>query len=141
MRRRRHGRTDIEVSVICLGCWALADDSTWGLQDRADSIATVRAALDAGKKAREASLKRLKTDYIDVCCIHWPNRKVPIAETLEATEEQVRCCGRARRPVWSVTAAKGTSSASTIRKTVRTAGVASSAGSTDACAVQRCRAQ
>jgi aryl-alcohol dehydrogenase-like predicted oxidoreductase len=40
--------TDIRVSVIAMGCWALAGDATWGDQSEADSIAAVRAALDAG---------------------------------------------------------------------------------------------
>src|SRR5688572_12606421 len=40
--------TDIRVSVIAMGCWALAGDMTWGDQSEADSIAAVRAALDAG---------------------------------------------------------------------------------------------
>jgi myo-inositol catabolism protein IolS len=48
MRYRKLGRTDISVSAICLGCWALIGDDTWGHQDREESLATVRAALDAG---------------------------------------------------------------------------------------------
>jgi aryl-alcohol dehydrogenase-like predicted oxidoreductase len=40
--------TDIRVSVIAMGCWALAGDMTWGDQSEADSIDAVRAALDAG---------------------------------------------------------------------------------------------
>ncbi len=42
------GRTGIQVSTICMGCWGLASDFHWGPQDDADSIATVHAALDAG---------------------------------------------------------------------------------------------
>jgi aryl-alcohol dehydrogenase-like predicted oxidoreductase len=40
--------TELRVSVIAMGCWALAGDSTWGEQSEADSIAAVRAALDVG---------------------------------------------------------------------------------------------
>jgi aryl-alcohol dehydrogenase-like predicted oxidoreductase len=48
MQYRTLGRTDIQVSTICMGCWGLAGDFHWGAQDDADSIATVHAALDAG---------------------------------------------------------------------------------------------
>jgi aryl-alcohol dehydrogenase-like predicted oxidoreductase len=48
MRYRKLGRTDIEVSTVCLGCWALIGGGTWGSQDQGDSLATLRAALDAG---------------------------------------------------------------------------------------------
>lgn len=48
MQTRKLGRTDIDVSRICLGCWAFAGDFMWGPQDEADSIATVHAALALG---------------------------------------------------------------------------------------------
>jgi myo-inositol catabolism protein IolS len=48
MKYCKLGRTDISVSVVAMGCWALAGDSTWGPQDEAESLATVKAALHAG---------------------------------------------------------------------------------------------
>ncbi len=48
MRYTRLGNSDIEVSVIALGCWPFGGVFAWGEQDDADSIATVHAALDAG---------------------------------------------------------------------------------------------
>ena len=49
MKYRKLGRTDIDVSVVCHGCWSIVtDDATWGPQDPADSIAAIRASLDAG---------------------------------------------------------------------------------------------
>jgi aryl-alcohol dehydrogenase-like predicted oxidoreductase len=48
MITRKLGKTDIAVSTIAMGCWALAGDATWGPQEEADSMATVHAALDAG---------------------------------------------------------------------------------------------
>ena len=38
----------------------------------------------AAKRSTEASLKRLKTPYVDLLLIHWPNPAVPLGETLEA---------------------------------------------------------
>jgi aryl-alcohol dehydrogenase-like predicted oxidoreductase len=48
MKYRKLGRTDIDVSVMALGCWPFAGGGYWGEQDDRDSIATVHAALDAG---------------------------------------------------------------------------------------------
>jgi len=35
----------------------------------------------------EASLKRLKTNYVDLYQIHWPNNSIPIKETMRAMEK------------------------------------------------------
>ena len=42
---------------------------------------------DALVKALEKSLKRLGTSYVDLYQVHFPNTKVPIAETMGAMEE------------------------------------------------------
>jgi aryl-alcohol dehydrogenase-like predicted oxidoreductase len=133
------GNTDISVSVLAMGCWALGGGAVWGRQDEADSLATVHAALDMGvnffdtaegyddseevlgralagrrhqaviatkvsraklsgeelRKACESSLRRLKTDVIDLYQIHWPSRVVPLAETAEALE-RLRADGKIR---------------------------------------------
>lgn len=48
MRYRRLGNTELQVSILALGCWALAGDFTWGPQDEEESVRTILAALDAG---------------------------------------------------------------------------------------------
>ena len=41
-------------------------------------------------KACRASLQRLRTPFIDLYQVHWPNPKIPIRETMSAMEELVR---------------------------------------------------
>ena len=60
-----------------------------GLRDKvmiATKVWVDNLAKDKVVAACEGSLKRLQTDYIDLYQIHWPNREVPVAETLEAME-------------------------------------------------------
>ena len=134
MEYRRLGNSDLNVSVICQGCWSLvSEDDTWGPNRLEDSIAAIHASLDAGvnffdtaevygdgeseeilgralegkrqdvviatkvmasrlrakplKAACEAGLRRLRSDYVDLYQIHWPNPDVPVDESLAAMEE------------------------------------------------------
>ena len=48
MEYRELGQTGMRVSVVAMGCWALAGDYTWGPQEEADSLAAVDAARAAG---------------------------------------------------------------------------------------------
>ena len=136
MEYRKLGDTDIDVSVMALGCWPFAGGGIWGEQDEALSAATVDAALNhginffdtaegyeegaservlgralEGKRheaivatkvsphhltaaeivaACETSLENLRTDYIDLYQIHWPNHDVPIETSWGALERLVR---------------------------------------------------
>jgi 2,5-diketo-D-gluconate reductase B len=62
-----------------------------------NSAAHVRAGV-------EASLEKLRTDYVDLLLIHWPSPHVPMAETLDAIERlksagKVRALGVSNFPV------------------------------------------
>jgi aryl-alcohol dehydrogenase-like predicted oxidoreductase len=42
------------------------------------------------RKECEDSLRRLKTDYVDLFQIHWPDATTPISETMEAVSQLIR---------------------------------------------------
>jgi aryl-alcohol dehydrogenase-like predicted oxidoreductase len=63
-----------------------------GKRDRvvvADKISQNAMAYDDVLRAAETSLQLLQTDRIDLLQIHWPNRDVPIDETMRALEKLV----------------------------------------------------
>ncbi|MFW5980656.1 MAG: aldo/keto reductase [Halanaerobiaceae bacterium] len=45
---RKLGNSDLEVSSISMGCWAIAGGSTWGPQDDRDAIDAIRTGYDCG---------------------------------------------------------------------------------------------
>lgn len=64
--------------------------------------------------AAEASLRRLRTDYIDLYQVHWYDEETPIEETLQALDDlvrqgKVRYIGASNYPAWRVMHALGTS--------------------------------
>ncbi len=133
MEYRTLGRSNLKVSAVSMGCWAIVGGSTWGPQDESEAVAAIRASLDAGvtffdtaegygsghseellgqalagrrdeaviatkvspshlapdalKEACEASLRRLRTDVIDLYIVHWPSREAPVGETWRAMED------------------------------------------------------
>lgn len=78
-----------------IGDWMAAR----GRRDRTIVITKVGSDMGPGKKglsaayiaeAVDASLQRLRTDYIDVYLSHWPDPAVPYEETLGAYEKLLR---------------------------------------------------
>jgi aryl-alcohol dehydrogenase-like predicted oxidoreductase len=65
--------------------------------DAPDEEGLSRAAM---RKAIDASLQRLGTDYVDLYYLHLPDYATPIEETLETMEELVRA-GKVRFPAIS----------------------------------------
>ena len=58
----------------------------------------------------EASLRRLRTDYIDLYQAHWDDRDTPLEETLRAFDDlvkqgKVRYLGASNYPAWRLTRA------------------------------------
>ena len=134
--------TPLRVSPVAIGTWAIGG-WMWGGTDEAESVATIRAALDhginvidtapaygfgrseeiVGKAVAEArlrdrvviatkvglewkdgsvfrnasqgrimrevedSLRRLRTDYVDIYQVHWPDPLVPIEVTAAAMQK------------------------------------------------------
>lgn len=68
--------------------------------DRSDIFLTTKVWVDRFadgdlQRSVEESLRRLRTDYVDLLLLHWPNPDVPLAESLKALNE-VRGEGRTR---------------------------------------------
>jgi aryl-alcohol dehydrogenase-like predicted oxidoreductase len=131
--------TSLKVSPVAIGTWAIGG-WMWGGTDEAESVSTIRAALEHGiniidtapvygfgrseeivgkaiaesnlrsrvsiatkvglewadgkvfrnasrvriQQEIEDSLRRLRTDHIDIYQVHWPDPLVPVEETAEA---------------------------------------------------------
>lgn len=59
------------------------------------------------RQACEASLTRMKTDYIDLYQMHWPCPRTPVEETIAALDElmqegKVRYIGHSHFPSWAI---------------------------------------
>jgi len=86
------GMTHVDTAEMYTGSEEVVADA---IRDRRNEIFLVskvlpsNAAYKATLRACDASLKRLKTDYLDVYLLHWWSGADPIAETMRAMEELV----------------------------------------------------
>lgn len=133
MRYRTLANTEIKVSTVAFGCWAIVGGFNWGYQEEQDSLEALREAYEGGinffdsaegygngrseqllgralgdvrdeiiivtkvsprhfapyelRTACERSLRNLSTDWIDLYQLHWPNRSIPVEETLGILDE------------------------------------------------------
>jgi diketogulonate reductase-like aldo/keto reductase len=53
----------------------------------ATKVSAENLGYEAVLRSCEASLKRLKTKYVDLYQVHWPNTRIPIGETMKAMEK------------------------------------------------------
>ncbi len=70
----------------------LVAEAVAGRRDQVFLVSKVlpsNASYERTLKACERSLKRLKTDFIDLYLIHWPSSQYPVKETMRAMEKLV----------------------------------------------------
>jgi diketogulonate reductase-like aldo/keto reductase len=98
----RGGAEPLEAGIL-QGAWLIDTAEMYRTEDVVgQAIATRRSEVflatkvsgsnlrrDQVLRAADASLRLLNTDHIDLYQIHWPNRSVPIAETMGAMESLV----------------------------------------------------
>jgi len=70
----------------------IVGEAVLGIRDKAfiaTKVSPENLAYTGVIKSAEGSLKRLKTDYIDLYQVHWPNPRILVNETMRAMEKLV----------------------------------------------------
>jgi aryl-alcohol dehydrogenase-like predicted oxidoreductase len=91
----RHGMTFVDTAEVYGGghCEELVAEA---IKDRrheiyvATKVSPEHLGADSLMNSVDRSLKRLRTDYIDLYQVHWPNPGIPIEETIAALETVVQ---------------------------------------------------
>src|SRR5712691_2128430 len=86
------GMTHIDTAEMYTGSEEVVAEAIRGNRDKMFLVSKVlpsNASYKGTLRACDASLKRLKTDYLDVYLLHWWSGSHPIGETMRAMEELV----------------------------------------------------
>ena len=86
------GMTHIDTAEMYTGSEEVVAEVIRGNRDKIFLVSKVlpsNASYKSTLRACDASLKRLRTDYLDVYLLHWWSGSHPIAETMRAMEELV----------------------------------------------------
>src|SRR5436190_10709011 len=87
------GMTHIDTAEMYTGAEEIIAEAIRGIRTKIFLVSKVlpsNASYKGTLRACDASLKRLKTDYLDVYLLHWWSGSHPIAETMRAMEELVQ---------------------------------------------------
>src|SRR5438094_9286236 len=86
------GMTHIDTAELYTGAEEVIAEAIRGIRSKIFLVSKVlpsNASYKGTLRACDASLKRLKTDYLDVYLLHWWSGAHPIADTMRAMEELV----------------------------------------------------
>ena len=86
------GMTHIDTAEMYTGAEEVIAEAIRGIREKIFLISKVlpsNASYKNTLRACDASLKRLRTDYLDVYLVHWWSGSHPIADTMRAMEELV----------------------------------------------------
>src|SRR5437016_2283975 len=86
------GMTHIDTAELYTGAEEVIAEAIRGIRSKIFLVSKVlpsNASYKGTLRACDASLKRLKTDYLDVYVLHWWSGAHPIADTMRAMEELV----------------------------------------------------
>src|SRR5215813_3038336 len=86
------GMTHIDTAEMYTGAEEITAEAIRGIRSKIFLVSKVlpsNASYKGTLRACDASLQRLKTDYLDVYLLHWWSGSHPIGETMRAMEELV----------------------------------------------------
>jgi diketogulonate reductase-like aldo/keto reductase len=84
------GMTHIDTAELYTGAEEIVAEAIRGRRGQIFLVSKVvpsNASYKGTLRACDASLKRLKTDYLDLYLLHWWSGSIPITETMRAMEE------------------------------------------------------